>query len=394
MGDFVWMGIFGNIPDLGNTIPVGGGSGGCGGDPRSQTTVDFSPTVNSNARDERGFSLTAQKFNLAVTFFYSGLSNGTITEYGRGRSASVRCRITSSTSSNRVTLTLGDMRSYGYDKVGTSGGVTTYAAVSGSGATSTLSYDGSAFTQYVNNGMQLNYQAQVAGGNPVTHQLTKVADADGVAQTYVYGSGVEAGLLKTIQLPGGNLVTFLYSAGSSTSLVNSIQDYGGRFWTFQYDANRNLTTYQTPLGCMTKFGYDGSNNLTSVQDPQGYTTSFTYSTIPAPTKLTNVNAGSGVWTFTYSGGFSQVKVTNPQFGTLVYGLSGGIVTVMTDVNGNVTSYSYTNNVLQSVLGTVESAQVYTTSLTYDTAHSIWLRCFWEHGDTGSLRWRCHDECVQ
>ncbi|MCX6379883.1 MAG: hypothetical protein NT023_10470, partial [Armatimonadetes bacterium] len=340
MGDFVWMGIFGNIPDLGNTIPVGNSGGSCGGDPSSQTTVDFSPTVNSNARDERGFSLIAQKFNLAVNFFYSGLSNGTVTEYGRGRNASVRCRITSSTSSSAVTMTLGDMRNYGYTKVGTAGGVTTYTPVAGNGATSSLSFDGTTFTQYLNNGMQLQYAAQVAGGNPVAHQLTKVADADGVAQTYTYGSGVEAGLLKTIQTPGGNTVSFIYMASTGTSLVNAIQDWTGRFWTMQYDASRNMTTYQTPMGCITKFGYDGSNNMTSVQDPQGYTTSFTYSTIPAPTKLTNVNAGSGVWTFTYSGGFSQVKVTNPQFGTMVYGLSGGIVTVMTDVSGSVTSYSY------------------------------------------------------
>ncbi len=210
-----------------------GGSGGCGGDPRSQTTVDFSLTVNSNARDERGFSLTAQKFNLAVTFFYSGLSNGTVTEYGRGRNASVHCRITSSTSSSRVTLTLGDLRSYRYDKVGTSVGVTTYSAVSGNGATSTLSFDGTTFTQYANNGLQLQYSDQVAGRNPVAHQLTKVADADGVAQTYVYGSGVEAGLLKTLQVPGGNKFSFVYTGGSSISLVNSIQDWCGRFWSFR-----------------------------------------------------------------------------------------------------------------------------------------------------------------
>ena len=174
----------------------------------------YHTTVN---RDERGFSLTAQKFNLALTFFYDNNSSENA-EFGLSRSASVRSRITSSTSSSRVTLTVGDMRSYGYDKVGTSGGVTTYSAVSGGGATATLSFDGTTFTQYVNNGLQLQYSSQGAGAN--TFSLSKVADAEGVAQTYVYGSGVEAGLLKTVQLPGGNLVTFAYAASSPTSLLS------------------------------------------------------------------------------------------------------------------------------------------------------------------------------
>ncbi len=41
MNNFVWSGIFGVTPDLGNTIPVGESSGGCGSDDSSQTTVDL-----------------------------------------------------------------------------------------------------------------------------------------------------------------------------------------------------------------------------------------------------------------------------------------------------------------------------------------------------------------
>lgn len=170
-----------------------------------------------------------------------------------------------------------------------------------------------------------------------------------MAQTYTYGSGVEAGLLKTIQLPGGNTVSFVYMASTGTSLVNAIQGWTGRFWTMQYDANQNLT---------------------SVQDPQGYTTSFTYGATPP--NLTSVNAGAGQWQFTYSGGFSHTLfvVTNPSSGQTQYAISGGIATVVADASGNVATYAYNNNVLQGVLANLSGTQVYTTSVTYDA--NLWL----------------------
>ncbi len=49
-----------------------------------------------------------------------------------------------------MTYVAGDMRSYGYDKVGASGGVITYSAVADNGATASLSYDGTTFTQFDN----------------------------------------------------------------------------------------------------------------------------------------------------------------------------------------------------------------------------------------------------
>ena len=196
--------------------------------------------------------LKAKKFNLTLSFFYSSHSTQNA-EYGQGRGASVRGQVVSG-SGGAVTLIRGDFRQYGFSLVGTSGGITTYVAAVSQGTTTTLSYDGTRFTEYFNDGMQLLYQAQT-GGPANTFQLAQVKDADGVAQTYTYGTGAEAGLLKSIQVPGGNLVTFLYAAGSGTSLLQTVQDWGGRRWTFQYDASNYMTTMSTPLGCQTGYTY-------------------------------------------------------------------------------------------------------------------------------------------
>ncbi len=89
---------------------------------------------------------------------------------------------------------------------------------------STLSFDGSAFTEYLNNGYQLKYKSQGGSGAIATHPLINVSDPSGNTHTYTYGTGEEAGLLKSIQVPGGNLVTFTYAASSPTSLLNSVVD--------------------------------------------------------------------------------------------------------------------------------------------------------------------------
>ncbi len=228
MNDFVWNQAFGNSPSVDPSLPIGSGNtASCNSPESAPFTVDV---ASGRLMGSAGFSLVAQKYDLAVNYYYNGNSseNG---EYGVSRSASVRSRIVSSTSSNRVTFQSGDLQNYGYDKVGTSGGVTTYTAVSDNGSTATLSYYGSTFSQYYSNGMQFQYTSQGAGAD--TFSLSKVVDAEGVAQTYVYGTGAESGLLKTIEVAGGRKVTFTYSASTPTSLVSSIEDWSGRRWTYQ-----------------------------------------------------------------------------------------------------------------------------------------------------------------
>jgi len=85
---------------------------------------------------------------------------------------SMRQFISSSTSANAVTVTRGDFTQYGFALAGTSGAISTYSATTG--ASSTLMFNGAAFTEIFPDGQQLTYQSQLPGGNPVTHQLIAV----------------------------------------------------------------------------------------------------------------------------------------------------------------------------------------------------------------------------
>ncbi len=203
--------------------------------------------------------LTAQKFNLVIDLFYSSTAS-TNNEYGQARSASIASSVTASAAiTGIVTITRGDFSEHYFYPVGTTGGITTYQSAgfgAGTGVTAnvtSLSFNGTQFTEYFSDGMQMIYVNQLGSG--AKYNLTKVVDASGVAQTYTYGTGVMAGLLSSIVVPGGNIVTLNYIAGTPTSLVSSFQDWTGRLATLQYDANRNLTTLTTPTGCMTGYGY-------------------------------------------------------------------------------------------------------------------------------------------
>ena len=166
-----------------------------------------------------GILLKAKKLNLALNFYYTTRTD-TVTPYGAARSASVMGRVLSSTSSSVVTIRRGDFSEFNYSRIGTSGGITTYMHGSLSGGSSTIIYDGTQFTEIFTDGTKMIYQAQVGGGNPVTHELIGVQDRSGNAHTYAYGSGAEAGLLKTIQVPDGNRLTLSYAPGTSTSLAD------------------------------------------------------------------------------------------------------------------------------------------------------------------------------
>ena len=153
----------------------------------------------------------------------------------------------------------------------------------------------------------------------VTHPLVQVADANGVTQSYTYGSGPEAGLLRSIQVPGGNLVTFTYLPGTVTSLLSSIEDWSGRFWTFQYDSSSFLTTFTTPLGCQTKYTYSlagsGTTLLYSIQDPRGFVTTYMYDSAQ---RVVSMAAGSAVWTWTYDNANQRSVMTEPSGALTTY----------------------------------------------------------------------------
>ncbi len=321
--------------------------------------------VTGNLMVDPEIRLRAKKMDVAISFHYnSGQDDNE--EYGRAWSSSARCYVVSSTSTNRVTLIRGNFRQMGFNKVGTAAGITTYQAVTNSGAIASLTFDGTKFVEHFPNGYDVTYQAQVGGGNPVKHELTKVQDADGVAHTYTYGSAPEAGLLKSIQVPGGRLVTFLYAASTGTSLLQTVQDWSGRRWTLQFDSNRCLTTFMTPLGCTTKYGYTAvgagvASLISTIDDPQGYRTTYGHTS----GKITKITAGSGVWTFTYDPDIvppTWATMEAPTGAVTTYNLdTQGLLWSMERPEGYIVTFGYVNRI--RVFAEVPAGWLY--SLTYD-----------------------------
>lgn len=164
-------------------------------DPRQHPYRPLPDPVTGGLTIDPDIVLTAKKFNLALSFYYSSIStlNG---PYGQSRSASVNAYVASHTADVCVDVVRGNMYSAQYSKVGTAGGITTYTAKTG-GTTTTVTFDGTKFTEYFNTGAQMIYQEQVAGGSPVTHQLIAAVDTSGVRQTCSYGTGADVGLLQT-----------------------------------------------------------------------------------------------------------------------------------------------------------------------------------------------------
>ena len=270
--------------------------GGCeAGIPRQHPYRPMPDPFSGELKVDPDILLKAKKFDLAINFYYSSQSD-LAAEYGVGRAASVRGYVLSSTSTNDATVVRGDHSMNAFQLVGTSGGITTYSA-DVLGVTS-LTFDGTQFTEAFNDGMKMVYQAQVGGGNPVKHELIGVIDAAGPRHTYTYGTGSEAGLLKTVEVPGGNLVILIYAPGTSVSLLSAIQDFGGRRWTFQYDAAQYLTTYITPLGCSTKYSYSAVSGAVSmlhtIEDPRGFLTTYLYD---SDRRVASMTAGTAGWSW-------------------------------------------------------------------------------------------------
>jgi len=130
-------------------------------------------------------TLKVMGFGLQLGYFYNSqvTANGA---FGQHRSASVNGHILSGTAGAPalVTLVRGDFVARTYSRSGS--GFNAFG--SDQGVTTSLTYDGTKFSEQFADGTVINYEAQVAGGNPVTHQITKVTDPRGLVLTYTYGA--------------------------------------------------------------------------------------------------------------------------------------------------------------------------------------------------------------
>ena len=270
---------------------------------------------------DQSIQLKSLGYNLAIDFVYNA-GSGTTGAYGRDRSCSLNAYVVSATGASKIIIVnKGDGSQFGYSKVGTAGGITTYTANSLSYSPNTIIFDGTYFTETLANGAQMVYSAHTAADPPVSELIRVVTPQQAIA-TYNYGTGVENGVIKTIQTPDGRVVSLSYTKGNQVSQLYTVQDWGGRVWSMSYDSNFNLTQFMTPTGCATQYGIStfGINSLvSSVETPDGYITQYGYTGVQVATMV----AGSAVWSWTYGGPFkySGAAMVDPAGGTTTWILS-------------------------------------------------------------------------
>ncbi|RYG47566.1 RHS repeat protein, partial [bacterium] len=323
---------------------------------RMHPTMPFPDPATGELKIDPEIQLKAKGFDLTVSMFYSA-AKPEIGMMGIGRSASVFARLWDA-NGTIVTITRGDFGEQYYEpfvpEESGSGTVVTYVSSKNTGNVTSLTYDTEAdeYTEHFLSGMKMVYQ-EPYGGPANARRLGRVVDPSGNAQTYSYatftywdGTGDEEfRALRTIEVPGGNKVSFTYTVVWGQPLVETIGDWSGREWTMRYDANACLTTFTTPLGCVTKYGYSlagaGAANtmLHTLEDSRGYVATYMYN---ARRQVVSLAAGTGVWSYSYN--TNQTVEYWPSGGrvTYAYGEAGNNVgTIRAD--GVPVTYSYNEN---------------------------------------------------
>jgi RHS repeat-associated protein len=152
-------------------------------------------------------------------------------------------------------------------------------------------------------------------------QLTSVTDPHNLAITYSYSGGN----LQSVAGPDGGVATFAYTGGK----LSSVAEAGGRTVTVTVNGNGDLTNLQLPDSGLRTFGYDTGHRLTG--DQYGpLAASYAY----------NATTG-GVATATLAGGNLLVSPANAvALATSPAKNLGDVKGVLTDPNGNVSSYTY------------------------------------------------------
>lgn len=238
-----------------------------------------------------------------------------------------------------------------------------------SGPHLTLSYDG--------NGRLT--QAEASDGRTVTYAyaadgtLTSVTDPAGGITRYtvtpdnkfqvtdpdgnvVVSNTPATGRVTHQDFPTGGHADFTYDTGTGTTTVTS---QSGAVMTFQADTAGRMTKITDPNGDAATFAYDANGFLAEAVSPAethltqahdvrgnlmtstfgGATTNYSYDTANRPTSVTDPTAGTVHYTY---GGTSQVpsQVTDQNGAPTHFESANGLVTKITDADGNVTTYAY------------------------------------------------------
>jgi len=245
----------------------------------------------------------------------------------------------------------------------------------------TLTADNSGvITATQENGATATFTPMPSGGYQAPGRVlaTLIANADGTLTlarkdqtrlTFTAPTPITPGVLLS-ETDRNNYTTALtYTNG----LLSTVTDPSGRFLRFAYTGS-HIKSITDPIGRTVVFTYDVAGNLTDAQDVAWGVTHFTYtpgmtSTIGAHLLLGMTDPNRGVLTNVYDTTARVIRQTDPLSRTtsFAYQVNPDLsrTTTITDPNGNITTETYQNNILQSSTKGNGTPQAASWSYTYD-----------------------------
>jgi RHS repeat-associated protein len=174
-----------------------------------------------------------------------------------------------------------------------------------------------------------------------------------------FGTDSSTGITTVTTSPTGAVMTFQADASGR---LTKVTDPAGNAATFSYDANGYLAQSNSPGGTVLAQTHDGRGNLLSSTFGDASTT-YIYDGADRPTSVTDPNGGKVG--YTYSGTSSVPSQVTDQVGsTTHFESANGLITKITDGDGNTTTYDY-DTAGNLISQTDASGNV--TQFRYDTA---------------------------
>ncbi len=231
------------------------------------------------------------------------------------------------------------------------------------GKTTSYKYSGSDLVQITD---PMNNITKIGYNN--THQVTSITDSKTGVMTFTYNAG------STIVNDQRQHNT-TYNYDTMGKVISVVNDNGLTTSNRAYTSNYDMNSFQDGLTNTTTAAYstDGYNNLMSTTDGNNVTTSLTYPTggsqpyYPTGTKDAQANASSYVYD-TYGNLTSSTNTSaSPPIGTSQTYNSDGTLHTSKDADGYTTTYGYSNGDLTSI---TPPAPQHSETLGYDTLSRI------------------------
>lgn len=193
-----------------------------------------------------------------------------------------------------------------------------------------------------------------AVGRPLVVTVQPTSDLSGASGFAAQG----AGAARTWQ--------YFYNARGSLTSAKAPRSDVNATTSFSYDGAENLISVTDPVGLVTTFGsYDANGRPGLITEPSGLQTSVSYD---AQGRVTQVNRGGAVTSYSYSPAGRLVASTLPSGLTLTYGYdAAGRVNQVSDSAGNRTDYTLDSegNVTSETVTGNGNALAFSRQMAYD-----------------------------